>query len=363
MSIPRIAVCLLAGIPLLSATAVAQDYVAVGSSGVLVGIDAQTGCQTGSLPAIYGAAQINAMARRPSDGMLFFAGAWSAGVIPTLYQVDPANGYATGPSIPLTGLPVISIRGMAFDPSGVLFATNFASPYGELITIDETTGVCTLVGTMGWGIAVQALAWDEASGHLVGWDPGTAPSPPGPGLIHINPWNGSVVDPSLVDQCIDPNEVQGLTFDRDGKLISVGHAWWVQELNPATGQVLWTGSCQLTNYSLRGVEDVRPRTLQMTLEGSCPGQMQVKLRDGTANGQAAVAYSLGNNGFLVPPGRQCAGTLVQLSAPVTLLGIYGLDAQGAFTSGPLFVPANACGSVWVQAIDLVTCDQTAALQP
>jgi hypothetical protein len=356
-------------VSLLCAPVDAQGYVGVTNNGLLIEIDPATGAELGTLAQIPGVSQINAMARRPSDGALFFSHGWLGGSGPfELHRVvlDTNGQIQQHVILPYLGLPQFGIPGMAFDSDGVLHAINWGAFGAELITINTTTGACASVGP-GLGLSnnkYTGLAWDEVNGHFIGWHLGAATNPPGPGtgsgLVHIDRATGIASDPGPLQQATNSHEVQGLGFDRDGNLISVGWQWPLQHLDPATGAVLWASPAPIMRY-LRGIEDIRA-WLHLALGGTCPGQMTVELSNGTANGQAAIAYSFSRTGFTIPTGP-CAGTTVRLGAPATVLGIVTLNAQGAYVLGPMNVPGVACGNVYVQAIDLTpgVCVQTAAV--
>jgi Tol biopolymer transport system component len=130
----------------------------------------------------------------------------------------------------------------------------------------------------------------------------------------------------------------------------------------ADGRFVAFGSwaSNLVSGDTNGVSDmfVFDREAGITLEGtgSCPGTMTF-----TASGLAAgatVAFIWGTPGsFIIPTGRPCAGTALDLvpllkPSPGYLLAV--ADSSGiASVSGN--VPASACGKLLMQALDLASC--------
>ncbi|TAH36378.1 MAG: hypothetical protein EYC70_11290 [Planctomycetota bacterium] len=95
--------------------------------------------------------------------------------------------------------------------------------------------------------------------------------------------------------------------------------------------------------------------LSLTLAGACPGTIGVTISGAGPGNNVALLYAFGMGSVRVPAGRPCAGTLLCLDPPVTLLAVLTANAGGmAAASGN--APAAACGNVFVQAIDLGTCE-------
>ena len=334
-----------------------QDVLIIDESGLVMYVDPLTGCQT----VQYGAAntiQINAMARRNSDDRIFMAGSWSVQV-PTLLSLDPNTGNLSTAQL-MSGL--ISVRGLAFDSNDTLWVIDDrgAGQDDELWTFDLVTGTTTLVGVCAGFQGLQSLAWDEQNQRLVAWDVGPG-SCVGEGLVHIDPATAATVDADAMFGTMNCDEVQGLGFDAAGTLWAAGDA--LRKIDPATGEILWTGNCAFTTIQ-RGVEAIggSAPSFSLTINGNCPGQVTADIANGTPGGVMGLAWSGGNTGTMVPAGG-CAGTLLDLGPNLNIVGAFPLDAQGAASVGPRNVPAGACGNVWLQAIDLGTCDVTNAAQP
>jgi len=94
--------------------------------------------------------------------------------------------------------------------------------------------------------------------------------------------------------------------------------------------------------------------ISLTAAGPCPGQMTLTARGNTPGGTVAFARAMGIGSQQIPNGNPCAGTLLGLNQTAMLVGTRTADGQGvAAISGN--VPANACGRIFVQAIDVQTC--------
>jgi hypothetical protein len=182
---------------------------------------------------------LNDLAKGP-DGFLYSATWDSNSSIPRkLVQLNPL----TGQSIPLVtldfGAERADVRGLAFSPSGTLFALNdiemLNSTPDNLYTINIQTGHATLVGNTGVG-GLQSLAFSPA-GVLYGWDLN------GLGLVQINPVTGVATDvnPSL-NGFLD---IQALTFGPDGTLYGARNALYT--IDPSTGVTTLVGSGGYSN--------------------------------------------------------------------------------------------------------------------
>ena len=93
--------------------------------------------------------------------------------------------------------------------------------------------------------------------------------------------------------------------------------------------------------------------LDVSLSGSCPGLMTVDISGVTPGATVAVGISpqLGNISL---PGGPCAGTQIDLGAPMTTRQEFVADANGEVTfqnePGP-----GVCGQ-FIQAVDFATCE-------
>lgn len=74
----------------------------------------------------------------------------------------------------------------------------------------------------------------------------------------------------------------------------------------------------------------------------------------TPGGTVAFIRALGVGSQRIPNNNPCAGTILGLNQTATLVGARTANGQGvAAISGA--VPANACGRVFAQALDVQTC--------
>jgi len=95
--------------------------------------------------------------------------------------------------------------------------------------------------------------------------------------------------------------------------------------------------------------------LQLSIVGPCPGVNNVTVNGGVPGNQCFVGYAWGLGSYTVP-GGPCAGTVLGLDATVSLVpgSPFTFDASGQVVFSA-FVPAGACGAVYVQAMESPTC--------
>lgn len=121
-----------------------------------------------------------------------------------------------------------------------------------------------------------------------------------------------------------------------------------------------TGTTQTTQW-LEAVPVIRieyqllPVGPQLALVGSC-GQPGSGVAGGGYTPSRRVALGWGSGpGAVTLAGSVCSGTVVALQAP-TLAALATADAAGDVSFlPPAGIPASACGSVQLQALDLATC--------
>jgi len=101
--------------------------------------------------------------------------------------------------------------------------------------------------------------------------------------------------------------------------------------------------------------------LNLSVSGSCPGRMGFDASGGTPGGNVAFVYAFGTGSFKIPNGKPCAGTTLGLNSSVKLARLVAADGSGNASFGAN-VPPAACGRVFVQAIDLSTCN-TSNVEP
>ena len=94
--------------------------------------------------------------------------------------------------------------------------------------------------------------------------------------------------------------------------------------------------------------------VSLETSGSCPGMLTAQAGNATPGGTVAFLRATGVGSQQIPNGNPCAGTVLGLNQTATLVMTRTANAQGVATiSGN--VPANACGHVFLQAIDVPTC--------
>ena len=109
-------------------------------------------------------------------------------------------------------------------------------------------------------------------------------------------------------------------------------------------------------HATGGTVEPQP-TFIMELTGSCPDALQVDINGASANKQVALLYGFGTGSFIIPNGYPCAGTMLGLDNTVTLGTPLTANAAGDIVF-PFTVPPGACGTVYLQALDLETCATT-----
>lgn len=91
----------------------------------------------------------------------------------------------------------------------------------------------------------------------------------------------------------------------------------------------------------------------LTLDGDCPGPVDVTLGALTPGGAAMVIASAGPGSFVIPSGA-CAGVDIGLAAPTRWFGrLVDHDGDGTIAMSPT-VPVGACAQSMV-AFDMATC--------
>ena len=150
-----------------------------------------------------------------------------------LYTVNPATAAATLVGDITLGGSVLTITGLAFHPlTGVLYGVtgNENGPAGKLVTIDRTTGLATLVGSLAVNGETAAGASDisfDANGTLYAWKTGGGPL----GLVDVGT---AAVTP--IGSSLNGTGGNGLAFAPDGSLYVAGPPTGsLSRVDPATG--------------------------------------------------------------------------------------------------------------------------------
>ena len=140
-----------------------DDYLAtIPHEGALVGQGSRVSTNAVGFPAVESLANVN--------GQLYATSLDFPGHETTLITIDETTGIGTAVG---TGDRDVMIVGLAFDPaSQMLYGAGM--PFGDLVddpnlySLDVTTGATSLIGNMGQGI--QSLAWHEDLGLIGAFD-------------------------------------------------------------------------------------------------------------------------------------------------------------------------------------------------
>ncbi|MBC8406042.1 MAG: hypothetical protein H8E15_12500 [Planctomycetes bacterium] len=282
-----------------------------------------------------------------SQGQLFGAsGDWIAGW--AIYQISPNDGSASF----ITSTPLTEVGSMAFGQNDQLFvAHDPVWPGGgglhELYSVDLSTGTATLIGSTG---TRDLLAMDFHDGVLYGY---TASH----GLVRIETSTGAATDVNL--NFLGPLDFGfSMCFDDLGALYYVDGGLWMMDRDSGIRHpVGW-----MDYYGYWGemvYYDSPNQNFSLWLNGTTGHYMQAKMTGITPNGKAVVLWAKGEGGPTpIPSGLPCAGTMMDLNSNMQKLSIVTADANGeaVLGPGPKRVPAAAAGLIWLQAIDLTTCE-------
>ncbi len=92
----------------------------------------------------------------------------------------------------------------------------------------------------------------------------------------------------------------------------------------------------------------------LSTTGSCPGVMTFDVTGATPFSRVVYLRAFGTGSYVVPPGYPCAGTVTGLDNSIAFAAAANTNALGECTISA-WVPAWACGTVYVQVIDLTPC--------
>ena len=145
-----------------------------------------------------------AMAIRQNDFALFV---WNNSLTGSLLTVDPATGHAT--AISTAQGTLLSI---AFDATGALYGVSSA-----LYSIDPSTGVRTLIGSLGSGFREVGAADFDCSGVLLGVELNGSGTER---LLSINTGTGAATSIATLSQ--DIGVIGSIAFDSVGTLVGSG---------------------------------------------------------------------------------------------------------------------------------------------
>ena len=266
----------------------------------------------------------------------------------SIYQIDPV----TGAGVFILQTTFTGIGSMAFGPGDALYVVNdpvwpaFGGLY-ELYRLDLTTGAENFIGSTGVRtLLAMDFKGDELYGH-------SYPE----GIIHINTSTGVATDVNPNFRGPNGNTVS-LCFDDSGAMYFIDHALWLtSEESGIRHPVDWLSTIGWWGEAVF-VEGPKPN-LALWLDGTAGHFMQVKMTGATPNAQVGVLWAKGEGGPTpIPSGLPCAGTMMDLNPNMKLLATDTADANGELVigPGPTRVPAAAAGLIWLQAIDVSTCE-------
>ncbi|MBK8975442.1 MAG: hypothetical protein IPM29_05915 [Planctomycetes bacterium] len=301
-----------------------NDMIGVSWTGSVYGIDSTTGAGTliGTTGLGTGA---NSMAIDGSGTVYIHQR--STG----LATVDPATGAATI----VCRLTALDVRGLAYSPTGVLYAVVDGGSADSLFTIDVATCSASLVGATGL-VSLQGLTF--LGNTLYGWDVSRSTTQPGLGLVTIDTTTGVATD---VNPTVGGANHQFLTSDGAGNLLAGNNALY--RIDVSTGVETLIGSGGYTD--LRGADRLAGSGVTygvgcptstgavptLFASATSPGTLNVQIGSGPAGAAAALAFGAGRTAF--PIGIGC--TL--LTAPAISITV-GLDPSGRFA---LSTPVSA----------------------
>jgi len=261
-------------------------------------------------------------------------------------MVDVNTGAAT--FVGSHNLP--DVFSISVDPSnGFLYALQ-ANSYFGLHRLNKATGAASLIGDPGvaFGGADFAngaiLANESFSGNFYAVDPTTAMSR----LVGTMPFS--------------PND-SGMAYDPDTDLIYiVDHGGALLEVDPARNfavTTLVTGLGTVNGAAI--VPDGAPNTgrMELSIQGQCPGQETLTVRNATPNGRVAIATSSTAGGFMIPGGG-CSGVYLPLNTP-RLATTLTANANGEVTVTPNFAGPQC--NLNIVAVDLASCQVTNIANP
>ncbi len=94
--------------------------------------------------------------------------------------------------------------------------------------------------------------------------------------------------------------------------------------------------------------------LDLIIDGDCPGRVDLYASGTEPGGTVAFVRASSAGSFEIPLGYPCAGTVLDLSGGVSLLGTRQSDSNGTAVFGGVISEEN-CGASYLQIIDLGTC--------
>ncbi|NQU47796.1 MAG: hypothetical protein HQ519_04050 [Planctomycetes bacterium] len=330
----------------------AQEVFILGANGDLHSIDPTSGQSTYIGSTGQHTELWNGLAQN-SLGQLFAAtGDWQPGY--SIYEIDPNTGAGTF----VTDTNFTGLGSMAFGPGDVLYIGHdpkFPASGGiyDLYTLDLSTGAETLIGSTG---TTKILALDFNGSQLYGHNSGL-------GLMKIDINSGFATD--VNDQFRGQRgSTASMCFDDNGALYFLDHALWMMDRDSGLRNPIdWISTF---GYWGEAVFREGPTpNFALWLDGTSGHYMGAKMTGATPNSQVMLMWAKGEGGPTpIPPGLPCPGRLMDLNSNMGKVAIVDTDASGSATigPGPRRVPVEAAGLVWLQAIDVSTCEKSNRIQ-
>ncbi|MBC8405659.1 MAG: hypothetical protein H8E15_10555 [Planctomycetes bacterium] len=337
---------------LCSQHATAQEIFILGANGDLHSIDPSTGQGTYIGSTGHHTYLWNGLAQN-SQGQLFAStGDWMVGY--SIFEIDPLTGAGTF----VTDTNFTGLGSIAFGPGDELYVGHdpkFPASGGiyDLYTLDINSGIETLIGSTG---AFHVIAMDFDGTNLYGHNSGL-------GLMEMDLNSGLATD---VNDKFKGRRgpTASMCFDDNGALYFIDDALWM--MDPDSGlrnPVDWISPF---GYWGEAVFREGPTpNFALWLDGTAGHYMGAKMTGATPNSQVMLMWAKGEGGPTpIPPGLPCPGRLMDLNSNMGKVAIANTDATGSATigPGPRRVPVEAAGLVWLQAIDVSTCNKSNRIQ-
>lgn len=113
---------------------------------------------------------------------------------------------------------------------------------------------------------------------------------------------------------------------------------------------------EITNAGSATMFDIPcSQALRLELFGSCPGTIKCVVTNATAGGRIGYVYAEDRGAVTIPQGNPCAGIALALNRTSVLAGVERADGTGSAILR-VRVPGKACGSSYMQVIDVSTCE-------
>lgn len=318
----------------------AHEIIAVSWGGVIYNINPHDG--TGSFLNLEGTyTSLNSMAKAPNGDVY-------AASDNTLLLVDQDTGVLS--PIVTMNFNTASIRGMAFDTNGRLYAYNDESTFDYLYSIDVNTGNVTLIGQANHS-GVQGFAINSR-GDAYAFDVFE-------GLLTVNLSTGATTDVSGSNNG-GAGIIQCLAFDAADQLYGARDALYTISVNDGSFALVGSGG-----YSdVRGMEfkhEGEP-AYSLRVTGRCPGRLMIDWLNATPGVQQALVFGNNQGNTSIPNAFPCSGTILGISGNVQLVDPPGFFSTGS-GSGSISgnAGAAACGH-YLQLVEGGSCQTSNVAQ-